>query len=183
MDDINGGAGRRPGAAAWPAAERVVETLAAHPGASVAELAAASGLGQSTVGKALVALAAGGAAVRRSGGRDGGRRLPDRWHSSAATVDVDGTASPTGRTGRGDADGGTSGRLASGQLREIVATLLGECTEPVTATRLAKAAGGRSSGAVGNCLERLVKAGVAVRVSDHPKAYLPAVLAAGHAAL
>ncbi len=159
--------------AARPAAERVAEALAAHPGATVAELALACGLGQSTVGKALVALEAAGAAGRRPGVRDGARRLPDRWSSADAT-DVDGTASPTGGTGRGDADGGTVGRLASGQLREIVATLLGECTKPVTATRLAKAAGGRSSGAVGNCLERLVKAGAAVRVSDHPKAYLPA---------
>jgi len=152
MDDIDGKTDRRRGAAAPPAAERVAEALAAHPDASVAELAAASGLGQSTVDKALIALEAAGAVVRRSGGRDGGRRLPDRWSSADAT-DVDGTASPTGGTGRDD--GGTSGRLASGQLREIVATLLGECTEPVTATRLAKAAGGRSSGAVGNCLERV----------------------------
>ncbi len=180
MDNIDGKTDRRRGAAAPPAAERVADALATHPSATAAGLAAASGLGQSTVGKALVALAAGGAAVRRSGGRDGGRRLPDRWSSADAT-DVDGTASPTGGTRRGD--GGTVGRLASGQLREIVATLLGECTEPVTATWLAKAAGGRSSGAVGNALERLVQVGAAVRIGDHPMAYLPAVPAPGQAAL
>lgn len=109
------------------AEDRVAAALAAHPGATAAELAALAGLGASTVGKALASMEAAGA----------------------------------------------GGRLRPGELRRVVAELLAGCTEPVTATRLARAAGGRSAGAVGNCLERLVAAGAAVRVTEHPKVYLP----------
>lgn len=158
------------------AGERVAAALAGRPQVTVAELAADTGLGQSTVGKALTALEADGAACRRPGGRDGARRLPDRWSVTPAANDAVSppplgpvTAEPA-RAARGQVDG----RLRPGQLREVVAGLLARATEPVSPTRLAKAAGGRSAGAVGNCLERLVAAGVAVRVSDRPKTYLPA---------
>lgn len=158
------------------AGERVATALAARPEGTVAELAADTGLGQSTVGKALAALEADGAACRRPGGRDGARRLPDRWSATptaanaASPKPVDPATPAPAKAERGEVDG----RLRPGQLREVVADLLAGATEPVSPTRLAKAAGGRSAGAVGNCLERLVSDGVAVRASDRPKTYLPA---------
>lgn len=158
------------------AGERVAAALAARPEGTAAELAADTGLGQSTVGKALTALEADGAACRRPGGHDGARRLPDRWSATPAAEDAVSPApvGPATPKPAKAACGQVDGRLRSGQLREVVAELLAGATEPVSPTRLAKAAGGRSAGAVGNCLERLVATGVAVRVSDRPKTYLPA---------
>jgi hypothetical protein len=95
--------------------------------------------------------------------------MPDRWKVSSVTGADVATAPAAGDS----TDGGSSDQLRPGELQQVVTRLLGGCVEPVTPTWLAKAAGGRSAGAVGNCLERLVTAGVAVRVSDHPKAYLP----------
>src|SRR6266511_2329794 len=48
-------------------------------GATVAELAAITGLGTSTVGKALTAAETDGKVTRVPGGRDGARRAPDTW--------------------------------------------------------------------------------------------------------
>lgn len=152
------------------AEERVAEALAAHPGATAAELAALVGLGQSTVGKALAGLETRGRASRQPGGRQGGRRLPDRWTARPVAE----TKVPPAASGAESSGSQGGGRLRSGELRRVVAGLLAGCSEPVTPTRLARAAGGRSTGAVGNCLERLVAAGEAVRVSERPKAYLPA---------
>lgn len=152
------------------AEDRVAAALAAQPDATAAELAAAAGLGQSTVGKALTGLETAKAASRRPGGRDGRRRLPDRWTGRAVAE----TKEPPATSGAESSGSQGGGRLRSGELRRVVAELLAGCAEPVTPTRLAKAAGGRSTGAVSNCLERLVADGVAVRVSDRPKAYLPA---------
>ena len=55
-------------------ADRLLASLAAHPGSTVAELSELAGLGRSTVGKCLAALEAGGRATRTPGERDGARR-------------------------------------------------------------------------------------------------------------
>lgn len=167
------------------AEERVAVALAARRETTVGELATAMGLGQSTVGKALAALEAQGLACRSLGGRDGGRRLPDRWsalpaagrHQQQRAANAAGTAG--GEAGPPTKAGGRPpGRLRPGQLREVVVGLLVDCTVPASPTLLAKAAGNRSPGAVGNCLERLVADGLAVRASDRPKTYLPVASAA-----
>jgi DNA-binding transcriptional ArsR family regulator len=44
-----------------------------------AEIATATGLGRSTLGKALAALERAGVVRRHLGGRDGPRRIADRW--------------------------------------------------------------------------------------------------------
>src|SRR6266545_2301615 len=57
--------------------QRVLTALAGRPqGATVAELAAITGLGTSTVGKALTAAETDGKVTRVPGGRDGARRAP-----------------------------------------------------------------------------------------------------------
>jgi len=50
---------------------------------TVAEIVAAAGLGRSTVGKALARLEQSGRVRRSAGGREGARRLPDRWSVAA----------------------------------------------------------------------------------------------------
>lgn len=162
-----------------PGVEVTAEALAGRSEATVAELASATGLGLSTVSKALAALEAAGTAAREPGGRDGARRLPDRWAPVAAGPPADGDGE--GEASDGGAVDGAGGRLGKGQLRVIVAGLLAERSEPVTPSALAKAAGGRSSGAVGNCLERLVADRAAVRVSERPKTYLPSTAVGGGA--
>jgi len=41
----------------------------------------------------------------------------------------------------------------------------------LTPTAVAKALGGKSTGAVGNAIERLVSSGEAVKVADRPRTY------------
>ncbi|MDA8313904.1 MAG: MarR family transcriptional regulator, partial [Actinomycetota bacterium] len=52
-------------------AETVLEALGRHPGATVAELAEAAGIGRSTASKALAALEDEGKVRRLPGGREG----------------------------------------------------------------------------------------------------------------
>ena len=59
--------------------EAVVKALASHRELTGAEIAAAAELGRSTVAKALAALERAGMARRSPGGREAGRRQPDRW--------------------------------------------------------------------------------------------------------
>lgn len=58
----------------------VYTELLATPGATVAQLALAAGVGRSTAGKALVTLEEQGLAVRHAGEHTDGRRTADRWH-------------------------------------------------------------------------------------------------------
>jgi len=64
--------------------DQVLDALAARPEVSAAELAAALGLGQSTAAKHLAALESAGTARREPGGREAGRRLPDRWTATGS---------------------------------------------------------------------------------------------------
>jgi hypothetical protein len=57
----------------------VADALAGHPNSTPVELASATGLGRSTVSKALAILEAQQKASRHGGGWDGTRRLADRW--------------------------------------------------------------------------------------------------------
>ena len=62
--------------------EQILDALNAHPRVTSAELAEVLGIGQSTAAKHLATLEAAGTACREPGGRDGGRRLADRWSAT-----------------------------------------------------------------------------------------------------
>jgi DNA-binding transcriptional ArsR family regulator len=124
--------------------EAVAKALVSGNELTSAEIAAATGLGRSTVGKALVALESRGMVRRHLGGRDERRRLPDCW-STAQTDDGPSLAS-------------TTQRLRPGQLDGLVLDYINSQGRAVGATVVAKALE-RSGGAVGNCLTRLAAAG------------------------
>ena len=134
----------------------VVKALTSDSELTAAEIAAATGLGRSTVGKALVALERRGMVYRHRGGRDGRRRLPDRW-SAGPAGDASSSASATQR-------------LRPGQVEGLVLDYLDSQRAAMGATVVAKALG-RSGGAVGNCLTRLAAAGRVRMVSDEPRRY------------
>jgi predicted ArsR family transcriptional regulator len=60
-------------------ADAVINVLESKDGCTAAEIAEATGLGRSTVGKALARLAESERVRRRAGGREGARRVPDCW--------------------------------------------------------------------------------------------------------
>lgn len=103
-------------------------------------------------------------ARRQPGGREGGRRLPDRW-----------SADPTNE---GSESGPSTRRLSPGQLDGLVLDFVNEQGEgaAVGATAVAKALG-RSTGAVGNCLARLAVVGQVRQVSERPRRYRSAASA------
>jgi DNA-binding IclR family transcriptional regulator len=133
----------------------VVKALVSGSDLTGAEIAADTGLGRSTVRKALAALERRGMVRRHPGGRDGRRRLPDRWSA--------------GQTDDGSSTSGTR-RLRPGQLDELVLDYINSQGAAVGATVVAKALG-RSGGAVGNCLTRLAAAGRVRKVNDKPRRY------------
>lgn len=62
--------------------------LNANPGATAGELAEIAGVNRSTASKALATMAEIGRATRKEGGREGGKRLPDRWQAVVSDEDV-----------------------------------------------------------------------------------------------
>ncbi len=71
-----------------------------------------------------------------------------------------------------DAPTTTRRRLAPGALHGLVEDYLRDHpNEDFGPVAIATALGGKSSGAVSNALDRMVKAGIAVRTSDKPKRY------------
>ena len=65
-------------------------------------------------------------------------------------------------------------RLRPGQLDPLVLAYLGKHKGdgPLTATTIAKGLGGRSAGAVANCLSRLAEDGKVRQVKRTPRAYV-----------
>jgi hypothetical protein len=59
--------------------ETVKAAVEKHPGATAEGIAQVAGIGRSTAGKVLGRLADADEVVRHQGGRDQGKRLPDRW--------------------------------------------------------------------------------------------------------
>jgi DNA-binding MarR family transcriptional regulator len=145
--------------------EQILEALATHPGTTSAELAEVLGIGQSTAAKHLATLESAGTARREPGGREGGRRLADRWSTTTSAPD-DSTADDGGGEPARSAD--RLGRGALGALvREYLAARPGEDLGP---TQIGKALG-RSQGAVSNALARLEAGGEARLVSASPRRY------------
>ncbi len=146
-------------------AEAVLAVLADHPATSAAVLAEAAGIGRSTATKVLAALAAEAKVTRIDGGREHGRRLPDCWSLPAA-------ATRTRRAAPSDAatrDGAP--RLAKGELASLVLAHLEANPGEHSPYELAKALGAKSTGAVGNALDRLTARGEAVRSAAAPRRY------------
>jgi len=138
--------------------EAVAKALASQGELTNAEIAAATGLGRSTVGQTLAALERAGMARRRPAGREGRRRLPDRWS--------------VGSSDKRSRSGSSTERLRPGQLDGLVLDFVNAQGKEVAlgATAVAKALG-RSAGAVGNCLVRLAAAGQVHQVSEKPRRY------------
>lgn len=135
--------------------DALIEALKNHPDSSAEELAGHAGIGRSTANRVLADLEATGRAVRTAGGRDGGRKVPDRWR----------LATDVALTRQGKP------RLRRGQLAELVSEHLsarpGDQHSP---TSVAKAVG-HSAGATYNALEKLVEAGTVKRISEKPHRY------------
>jgi predicted ArsR family transcriptional regulator len=126
--------------------QSILEALIEKPESTPTEIAQATGLSRSTVGKQLAALERDGTVTRTAGEHEGGRRAPDRW--STATID----------------------RLRPGQLDDLLINHVRSLDEPVGPVAVARSLG-RSSGAVANCLTRRAKAGDLKQVSDKPRRY------------
>jgi hypothetical protein len=133
--------------------EVVVRTLASRGEMTIAQITATTVLGRSTVGKTLAALDRAAIARRRPGGREGGRRLADRWALGS------GGEQPARRLRPGELDG---------LVLEFVNAHQNDT--PVGVVAVAKALE-RSAGVVGNCLTRLATAGKLEQVSEHPWRY------------
>ncbi len=153
-----------------PASEQaVLNALASKPEATAAEVAAAAGVGRSTAGKVLARLASSGEVCRSEGGRDGARRLPDRF----ALASAEPAAKSAKPKAAADAESRAAGeRLKPGQLDGLVLAFLTENAEsgPHGPTTVAQALN-RSSGAVSNSLTRLTKAKQVRQDSEKPRRY------------
>ena len=172
--------------------DEILDGLTARPEVTSAELSDALGIGQSTAAKRLAALEAAGLVRRTPGGREAGRRAPDRWSAVAtpevATIDLTGGApgeeasvEPGGEPGGGElrpAAGeetpeppATAGRLGRGELGSLVRDYLaGRPGEFFGPAALGKALG-RSQGAISNSLATMAARGEVVLVGDKPRRY------------
>ncbi len=159
--------------------EQILKVLTTHPGATSSELAEVLGIGQSTAAKHLATLESAGTARREPGGREGGRRLADRWSTTTPAPDDtapdDVVAEVTGDASADDSTGGgparSTDRLGRGALGVLVREYLaGRPGEDLGPTQIGKALG-RSQGAVSNVLARLEAEGEARLVTASPRRY------------
>ncbi len=153
-----------------PAPEQAVLTaLAANPEATAAEVAAAAAVGRSTASKVLARLANSGEVRRAEGGRDGARRLPDRFALASAEP---ATTTAKAKAAADAKPQGAEDRLKRGQLDGLDLDFLreNEASGPHGPTTVARALA-RSSGAVQNSLTRLTKAEQVRQDSEKPRRY------------
>jgi hypothetical protein len=179
--------------------EAVKKAVEDQPGATAEGAASAAGIGRSTATKALARLRDAGELTRYEGGRERGKRLPDRFtlagvelpayagHTTrgsaaqAKTAKQSSTAKPAKATdakpastadGKPPAPAADAERLHPGQLEPLVLAYLKENADsgPHGPSTVAKALE-RSSGAVGNCLTRLTDAKKVRQDSDKPRRY------------
>jgi predicted transcriptional regulator len=144
---------------------RIVAFVEEKGEAIVDEVAAAVGVTASTARKYLAGLADAGELKRTEGGRERGRKRPDRFSVAS------------GKRGEKEPNGTPStpvpkARLGPGQLDGLVLAYMREHREdaPHTPSRIGKGIG-RSSGAVANCLRRLGDSDRAVLAKKKPRAY------------
>lgn len=151
-----------------PNEQKVIDALAVAEEATVDEVAAAAGIGRTSARKYLSALVDADKARRIAGGRDGKRKLPDRF-----SLFSDEAEPAAGGKAEGSSGGGSTERLRPGGLDDLVLAYMREHREggPFGPTAVAKGLG-RSSGAVGNCLARLASVGEKVtKVGERPRRY------------
>jgi hypothetical protein len=172
----------------------VTKAVKENPGATIDAVAQHARIARSTAGKTLGLLTEAGVLTRHEGGRDGRKRLPDRFtlkdvelpadaksRKSAAEPASSSKPSKAKAAGSGNGKRSTSGkpsasgkleRLKAGGLEPLVLAYLKEHKgdAPHGPSQVAKALG-RSSGAVGNCLVRLTDAEKTKCVSDKPLRY------------
>jgi hypothetical protein len=162
-----------------PTAEALLQALGGHPGATAAELADTAGIGRSTASKLLAALAANGRVLRQPGGREGGRRSPDRWTLLASTpttppgdpAAASTTASPATGEAAKPAQQPQARRLGAGELRRLVLAYLADRPGQALSPTAIATALGRSAGAVANALGILVSQGAVVQTQTTPRRY------------
>jgi hypothetical protein len=157
---------------ATPAAQALLRALTDHPGATAAELAKAARIGRSTASKLLAALATQGQVLRQPGGLKDGRRAPDRWTLPTPASTQEPGPPPTATSAPPAEPPPTgSGRLRSGQLRDLVVGCLadrpGQALSPTAIARTLD----RSAGAVANFLRVLAGQGVVVQTQAKPRRY------------
>jgi MarR family len=130
--------------------QAILAAVGTRPEMTAAEVAEVAKVGRSTAGKILARLADSGEIARVRGGREGARRLPDRFSPAATGKQTDAatkaSVSATNRSG--------TERLKPGQLDGLVLSFMQKNADsgPHAPTAVAKALD-RSSGAVGNCLK------------------------------
>jgi DNA-binding transcriptional ArsR family regulator len=153
--------------AAKPSSEEAVaKVLASGNEMTATEAATATGLGRSTVTKALAALERAGVVRRHPGGRHGRRRIADRW-----SIGHSQEPSPSAPSAQ---------RLRPGQLDGLVLDYIdAQGTDAAVGANAVAKALGRSAGAVGNCLTRLAAASRVRQVSNKPRRYSSAASAPG----
>ena len=177
--------------------EAVKAAVKTTAGGTTEGIAQVAGIGRSTAGKVLGRLADAGEVNRHQGGRDRGKRLPDRWtlagvempeayagHVLAAeqpaTAAGDGKGVKAsaadkpagGKSNAASASQPDGGKLKPGGLDPLVMGYLEDNagSGPHGPTEIAKALE-RSSGAVGNCLGRLTDAKKVKLVNEKPRRY------------
>ncbi len=183
-----------------PTKEAILEVLQAAPQATAAQIAVSAGVGRSTAGKVLAQMESDGEVRRTEGGREGNRRMPDLWSlrgeqaaandkgqkpaSAAAATGGKSAKAPADKSATAGSDGGKGepatasasapdgGKLKPGGLDPLVLGFLEANKDdgPHGPTQVAKALE-RSSGAVGNCLERLAKDKKVKLVTEKPRRY------------
>jgi DNA-binding MarR family transcriptional regulator len=166
-----------PTPAAPSSTAALLDALADRPGATAADLAETAGIGRSTAGKLLAALAAEGRVLRQPGGHQHGRRAADRWTlptPPANPTQNPRTAAATPTAEKADEDRqprSESGRLAAGELRQLVLSYLADRPgQSLSPTAIAKTLG-RSAGAVANALRTLASQGAVVQTQTKPRRY------------
>jgi hypothetical protein len=117
----------------------------------------------------LARLASSGEVRRTEGGRDGARRLPDRFALASAELAAKAAKPKAAKDVKPKA---VEERLKPGQLDGLVIAFLteNEASAPHGPTTVAKALA-RSSGAVQNSLTRLTEAKEVRQDSDKPRRY------------
>lgn len=164
--------------------QAIIEVVTAAGEATVAQIAVSANVGRSTAGKLLAQLESDGKVRRTEGGRDDNRRKPDLWSLAgkqpanapgeaksakepAADKPAGGKSEPTA-----SASAPEGGKLKPGGLDPLVLGYLEEHKDdgPHGPTQVAKELE-RSSGAVGNCLERLREAKKVKLVTEKPRRY------------
>ncbi|MBV8992244.1 MAG: MarR family transcriptional regulator [Pseudonocardiales bacterium] len=179
--------------------DKLWAALHAHPNSTAAALSAAARIGKSTAQKILARWAGEGSVTRTPGIAEGGRRAADLWAITDTRIAADdaqdttdttddavlektepANAAPASAEAAKPADGATqtaggdgkSERLAPGVLRGMVEDHLRDHPgQEFGPTAIAKALGGKSSGAVSNALDKLIADGTAVKTNEKPRRF------------